>query len=377
MRWYKIFGITKRILISFFRDPKLLIIAILAPLILILVFSVTYRPEIGDIKIAIVDLEKSQSKQLNIVDSIEKLLKENIKKVNIVKYDSIENAKDAFKKNKIDSIIVFPEKLDETVFIKLSGIPIEKPAEVILYNDETDKLKSSIISEGLEKSIIILSQSFGIEPAFVVSKGLFFNRDISNQDFWNSAIISFSIFMLSLLFSLSLISSEKVDGLLQSIISSSMTSFEILTGYFIGYLFINFIQIVILLSVYIFFFKGILSISIFLVFIFMFLLSICGNLLGILLSNISASTVRSFQIAVIIMLISLLISGIFWPTSSLPFVGKILSYLFPTSFAIEAVRGIITKENSFLQIFPNFLILCFFCFLYYFLALLFIRKTVD
>jgi ABC-2 type transport system permease protein len=377
MRWYKIFGISQRILINFFRDPKLLIIAILAPLILILVFSVTYKPEIGDIKIAVVDLDKSLVRQLNIVASLENLLKENIKKANILKYNSLENAKDDFKKNKIDSIIVFPENLDETVFIKLSGIPVEKPAEVILYNDETDKLKSSIISEGLEKSIIKLSQSFGIEPALVASKGLFFNRNISNQDFWNSAIIGFSIFVLSLLFSLSLISNEKVTGLLQSIISCSMSPFEILTGYFIGYLFINFIQIVILLSIYIIIFKGILSISLLFILIFMLFLSISGNLLGILLGNISSSSIRSFQIAVIIMLISLLISGIFWPTSSLPLIGKILSYLFPTSFTIEAIRGIITKENGFLQVLPNFVVLCFFCLFYYFLAVLFIRKTVD
>lgn len=377
MRFYKIFGIIQRILINFFRDYKLMLITFLAPLIILLVFSITYKPDINDIKIGIIDLDIQNSSQLNISASLSQILKEYNKKISIIQYKNLEDAKKDFKNNKVDSIIVFPENLNETVYIKLSGVPIEKPAEVFLYVDESDKVKSSIISESLESSIIKFSQSFGIEPAFMLKKDSFFYKKADSQDFWNAAIIGFSIFVLSLIFSISLISNEKLNGLYESIISTHMTNFEILTGYFIGYLIINILQIIILLSIYIIFFKAIFSLSIFYIFLFMLLLSSSGTLLGIFLGNLTSSTTRSFQIAVIIILISLLISGIFWPTSSLPLSGKILSYLFPTSFAIEAIRGITIKQMSFIQLFPNFLILLVFSIIYYLIAAIFIRKTID
>jgi len=377
MRFYKIFGIIQRILINFFRDYKLMLITFLAPLIILLVFSITYKPDINDIKIGIIDLDIQNSSQLNISASLSQILKEYNKKISIIQYKNLEDAKKDFKNNKVDSIIVFPEEINETVYIKLSGVPIEKPAEVFLYVDESDKVKSSIISESLESSIIKFSQSFGIEPAFMLKKDSFFYKKADSQDFWNAAIIGFSIFVLSLIFSISLISNEKLNGLYESIISTHMTNFEILKGYFIGYLIINILQIIILLSIYIIFFKAIFSLSIFYIFLFMLLLSSSGTLLGILLGNLTSSTIRSFQIAVIIILISLLISGIFWPTSSLPLSGKILSYLFPTSFAIEAIRGITIKQMSFVQLFPNFLILLVFSIIYYLIAAIFIRKTID
>ena len=377
MRFYKIFGIIQRILINFFRDYKLMLITFLAPLIILLVFSITYKPDINDIKIGIIDLDIQNSSQLNISASLSQILKEYNKKISIIQYKNLEDAKKDFKNNKVDSIIVFPEEINETVYIKLSGVPIEKPAEVFLYVDESDKVKSSIISESLESSIIKFSQSFGIEPAFMLKKDSFFYKKADSQDFWNAAIIGFSIFVLSLIFSISLISNEKLNGLYESIISTHMTNFEILKGYFIGYLIINILQIIILLSIYIIFFKAIFSLSIFYIFLFMLLLSSSGTLLGILLGNLTSSTIRSFQIAVIIILISLLISGIFWSTSSLPLSGKILSYLFPTSFAIEAIRGITIKQMSFIQLFPNFLILLVFSIIYYLIAAIFIRKTID
>lgn len=376
MRFYKIFGIIQRILINFFRDYKLMLITFLAPLIILLVFSITYKPDINDIKIGIIDLDIQNSSQLNISASLSQILKEYNKKISIIQYKNLEDAKKDFKNNKVDSIIVFPENLNETVYIKLSGVPVEKPAEVFLYVDESDKVKSSIISESLESSINKFSQSFGIEPAFMLKKDSFYKK-ADSQDFWNAAIIGFSIFVLSLIFSISLISNEKLNGLYESIISTHMTNFEILTGYFIGYLIINILQIIILLSIYIIFFKAIFSLSILYIFLFMFLLSLSGTLLGIFLGNLTSSTIRSFQIAVIIILISLLISGIFWATSSLPLSGKILSYLFPTSFAIEAIRGITIKQMSFVQLFPNFLILLVFSIIYYLIAAIFIRKTID
>lgn len=377
MRWHKIISIPQRILLTFLRDPKFLILAILAPLIIILVFSVTYKPQVDIIKLAIVDLKDNQIEQINVSNSIQNMLVQNKEKISLFNYESVDKAKKDFKKGKLDGIITFPDNLDESVYIKLSGIPVENPAEIELYIDEADKLKSSIITAALESSIMKLSSSFGIEPAVIFSTKSFYEKTDSIQNSWIAAIIGFSIFALSIIFSISLISSEKANGLLESIISSSMNSFEILTGYFISYLFINIIQIIILLSLYLLFYKGILSISIIFIFIFMFLLSICGSLLGIILSISFSSLIRSFQLAVIIILVSLLISGVFWPISSLPIAGKILSYLFPTSFAIDAIRAISVKNYNFIDTIPQLIIMIVFFILYYILGVALVRKSTE
>ena len=377
MKWYKIFSIPARLFLTFTRDFKFLIIAIIAPLILLAVFSVSYKPETGKITLGLIDLTKEEISQIKVSNAIKKLLMDNIDNLKIIEFTSIEIAKEAFKKNRIDGLIVFPENLDEKVFLKISGIPLENPAEVTFYFDDTNKAKTSLIMAELESSVIKFSQTLGIEPAFLISKESFYLEKISEQNFWTAGIIGFSIFVLSLLFSISLISQEKNSGILETITSTSMTSFEIILGYFFGYLLIDFIQILILLFTYILFFKGILSISIIFIFIFMFLLSCCGSLLGIFISNLFTSTIRSFQFAVIIMLISLFISGIFWPTSTLPEAGKVISYIFPTSFAVEAIRSIVIKEINFTNLLPQFFILIGFSLLYCLLGILTVRRPIE
>ncbi|MFN3411268.1 MAG: ABC transporter permease [Exilispira sp.] len=377
MKWYKIFSLIERILLTAIRDHKFLFIVIISPFIILFVFSIVYKPEINEVNIAIVDLQVEKLKEINVLDSIVKYMNEKINKLNIVKFTSSDEANYYFKKGKIDAIMIFPENLDQSVYLKTLGVPIDNPAEIILITDETNKLLSSMIEAGLESSIIKLSQSFGIEPAVVYSKKPFYENKNSSNNYWAAAIISFSIFVLSLIFSISFFSNEKNSGILESILSSSMSSLQIITGYFISFIIINLFQILILLLTYILFFKGIISISFFYIFILMFLLSSAGTLLGILISCYFNSSIRSFQIAVIIILISLLLSGIFWPTSSLPATGKIISYIFPTTFTIESIVNILTKNFGFINILPTIFILLFFCIIYYFLAAILIRKISD
>ncbi|GEM_PF-1827611 len=376
MRWDKIFSIPERILITLKRDYKLLIIILISPLIILTVFSVSYKPDIGQIKIGFLESNYVKTEQIDIAQSIKVKLSENIKDLKIIEYSSFDKAKNDLKTGSIDGFIEFPADLNQFVFLKLSGMPLENPAQVKFYEDSSNKLKSTIILQKLENSVIQISQSFGIEPAFLISKQSIYSKNITQQDFWTAGIIGFSIFVLSLIFSISLTSLEKSSGIYETIISSSMSSFEILFGYFISYLFINFLQILILLLIYILFFKGIFSLSVVLIFVFMLILSACGSLLGILLSNLT-STIRSFQIAVLIMLISLFISGIFWPISTLPDIGKIISYLFPTSFAIDAIRSIVIRESNFINILPSFVFLLGFLLLYFFIGLISIRKSVK
>ncbi len=380
MGFYKIFSIPSTLFKTVIRDYKFLLIAFLAPIILLLVFSVSYKPEIGQIRIGIIDYDNKNNENIGELDislSIKKLLQENIKNVKIVDYQDFEIAEKDFNKDKIDGLILLPENLNQSVFLKLSGIPLENPSQLIFYKDESNKTKSSIIQAALENIVIEISKSFGIEPAFLIYEKSFYPEEITEEKIWTAGITGFSIFVLSLIFSISLIAIEKSNGIFDSIISSSMRSFEIVIGYFFGYLFINIIHILILLSTYLIFFKGILSILLFYIFIIMFLLSCCGSLLGIFLVGIFNSSIRSFQIAVIIILISLLISGIFWPVSNLPKTGKIISYFLPTSFGVESIKSIVLKGVNFSSFLHNFFILIGFSVLFFILNIFVIRKQID
>ena len=83
--------------------------------------------------------------------------------------------------------------------------------------------------------------------------------------------------------------------------------------------------------------------SILLAFAVTALLAIVSVSLGILLSSVARREIQAIQLVPFIVLPALLLSGIFLPVEAIPSWLKPATYIFPTTYAVEAIRSVLLR----------------------------------
>src|SRR5215510_2816219 len=76
----------------------------------------------------------------------------------------------------------------------------------------------------------------------------------------------------------------------------------------------------------------------------------CGLGLGLLVSTIAQTQVAAIQLAFLIMLPSVLLSGFVFPRSQMPFAVYLVTFAVPVTYFVEIVRGIVLRGADALDI---------------------------
>jgi len=78
----------------------------------------------------------------------------------------------------------------------------------------------------------------------------------------------------------------------------------------------------------------------------------CGLGLGLLVSTIAETQVSAIQLAFLIMLPSVLLSGFVFPRAQMPYPIYIASFAIPVTYFVEIVRGIVLRGADLRDILP-------------------------
>jgi ABC-2 type transport system permease protein len=91
------------------------------------------------------------------------------------------------------------------------------------------------------------------------------------------------------------------------------------------------------------------------------LLFLLGSLgMGLLISTVSQTQAQAMQLALFVMLPSLLLSGFMYPRETMPPVIQALSLLTPMTYYLQILRGIMLKGVGLEVLWPNVLPLALF-----------------
>jgi ABC-2 type transport system permease protein len=136
---------------------------------------------------------------------------------------------------------------------------------------------------------------------------------------------------------------ERERGTIEQLIMTPVTSFELIAGKLIPYVFIGFFDLVmVLLLGYLIFgmtVQGSLALLIFLGTMFL----ICALAMGMLISAVSKTQLQAMQMAVLFILPSVLLSGFMFPREAMPKLIYAISCTFPITYFLEILRGIMVK----------------------------------
>jgi ABC-2 type transport system permease protein len=372
----RIKALTKKEFIQIIRDPRSLSMAILIPIILLVLFGYALTLDVDNVHVAVWDRDKSQVSS----DFIRNFGSSKYFKV-IGYYNSYEKLSSLIDENKALMVMVISED-----FSKL--ISSNKPAPVQLLIDGSDS-STATIALGYANSIVLryniqfVTEAFsktniGIPVPIDLRSRVWFNEELKSKNYIVPGLIAVIIMVIAALLTSLTIAREWERGTMEQLISTPVTTNELIIGKFLPYFVIGLLDLTIAVGMGQFMFhvpfRGNL--------IFLFGTSglfLCGSLmLGMFISAIAKNQLMASQMAMLATFLpGFLLSGFAYPINNMPVVIRAITYVVPARYFIIILRGIYLKGAGIKVLWPDVLFLLIFTFVMVALASVrFKRKVV-
>jgi ABC-2 type transport system permease protein len=157
---------------------------------------------------------------------------------------------------------------------------------------------------------------------------------------------------------------EREYGTLEQLIVTPLTPSEIMLGKLAPYLGVAFIQITSVLVMGHLLFHVPIRGSLLLIYVTSFLFVVASLGLGLFISTLATAQAAAMQIAFLILLPNVLLSGFMFPREAMPPVAAQIGLLLPLTYYLEIMRGIILKGNGLAELWRQSLALVGFAVLF-------------
>jgi ABC-2 type transport system permease protein len=206
---------------------------------------------------------------------------------------------------------------------------------------------------------------------------VWYNPDMSSIKFNVPGLIGVILQTVTLMLTSFSIVREREKGTLEQLIVTPISKMELMIGKIIPYVIIGFIDIVLALALSVFWFRVSVAGSILLLLFFsvIFLFSALG--VGLLISTVSKSQLQAMQLSMFMIMPNILLSGYMFPREAMPKIIQVISNIFPLTYFIKVLRGIILKGNGFSSLKVEFLILVIFGMAVLSMATVKFKKRID
>jgi ABC-2 type transport system permease protein len=170
---------------------------------------------------------------------------------------------------------------------------------------------------------------------------------------------------------------ERERGTIEQLIVTPIRSWELIVAKIIPYILVSFANTILIMAVGTFLFGVPLRGSLMLLFslVGLYLLPTLG--LGLLISTAARTQQQAQLMTMPIMLPSMMLSGVFFPTTSLPLFLQVVGKLLPLTYFVIILRSIVIKGVGLNMIMPEVIALTIFAILLLGLAARRFQKTLD
>lgn len=259
-----------------------------------------------------------------------------------------------------------------------------KTAQIQLIVDGSDPTTAQTILssagsvvQSMSVKIIGISSSNTMPQPLDLRSRVWYNADMSSINFNVPGLIGVILQTVTLMLTSFSIVREREKGTMEQLIVTPISKMELMVGKIIPYVIIGFIDIVLALVLSIFWFKVPVagSIALLLFFSVIFLFSALG--IGLLISTVSKSQLQAMQLSMFMIMPNILLSGYMFPREAMPKIIQVISNVFPLTYFIKVLRGIILKGNEFSSLKNEFIILTVFGVAVLSIATFKFKKKID
>ena len=158
---------------------------------------------------------------------------------------------------------------------------------------------------------------------------------------------------------------EREQGTLEQLIVTPVTRGEIMIGKIAPYVLVGYVQLTAVLTLGHFIFQMPVRGSLLVVYAVTFLFITANLGLGLFISTLAKTQAQSMQGSYFFFLPNVLLSGFMFPREGMPHVAREIGLLFPLTYYIQILRGVVLKGANFLDVLPQTLMLLLLAFVFF------------
>lgn len=322
------------------RDPSTIMISVILPVLLLFLYGYGVSLDLNHLRIGLV-LEDTNPDARSLAESF-----------TASRYFDVTIGRDRremlqpLQEGKIRGFVVIPSYFSE--FRKLPDV--KAPIQAIADGSETNTANffqyyvqgafANWLSQEVKDSRLQGLPLIELEPR------VWYNEQLESRYFLLSGSLAIIMTLIGTLLTALVISREWERGTMEALISTPVTSFEIIAGKVIPYFFLGLISMTICVIVSVFFFglpfRG--SSLMLLISSSAFLFSALG--LGLMISTLSRNQTLSYQIALVAgFLPAFILSGFLFEIFSMPRWIQFLTYFLPARYFVQSLQTLFLVGN--------------------------------
>ena len=328
------------------RDARSLILSLIAPALLVVLFGYALNMDVKHVSMTVMDQDRTAfSRQM-------------IEKFSHTEYLQIQSYAKTYKE--IDKLLNSGEASLALVIPPdfTRGVKAGRKAKLQLLVDGSDSMSSTVAAGYVQAILMEFNldvQMKGLNRAGIsklrlpldVRSRVWYNEELQSKNLIIPGIIVIILAIISALITSLTISREWERGTMETLITTPVRPFEVMTGKLIPYLIIGTFDVVMTFLVGYFFFDIYLRGSFIELLMLSVLFLIGTSTLGILISSVTKVQVLSIQAAMVVTYLpSFILSGFIFPIKNMPMVIQAITYLIPAKYMITIIKGIVLKGTA-------------------------------
>jgi len=256
----------------------------------------------------------------------------------------------------------------------LAGIGIIDNATVALYLDGTKPVNEASVLAALQGA---LQSAVGGGGVALDKQFAFGNLEYSGLDVSIPSVIAFVLTFLVLLISLIIITRESTSGVLARLYTTPLSALERLLGYSIALLLLGIVMVCVILGIGIGVFGVAVQGNLALLFFGAVLYALAHIFLAVFLSNFAKNELQAVQMAPLIALPSMALSGMLIPINAFPDWVQTISKFVPMYYGNRVFEGIMLKGYDIGNLAPEFAIIGGIALLFFMLAVMTVKDKIP
>ena len=349
--------------------------AIIIPILLLVLFGYALTLDVDNVRMAVWDRDKSQVSS----DFIRNFGSSRYFKI-IGYYDNYDELLTLIDRNTALMVMVIPENFSEL-------IRSNQPAPIQLLIDGSNS-STATIALGYASSIVshyniqfvtkALSKiNIKMPTPIDLRSRVWFNEELKSKNYIVPGLIAVIIMVIAALLTSLTIAREWEKGTMEQLISTPITTNELIVGKFLPYFVIGLLDLTIAVGMGQFMFHVPFRGNLILLFVTSGLF-LCGALmLGMFISSIAKNQLMASQMAMLATFLpGFLLSGFAYPINNMPMVIRAITHAVPARYFIKILRGIYLKGVGIKVLWPDVLFLFVFTFVMVTLASVKFKRKV-
>jgi len=369
-------AIIKKELLQLRRDPRLIGLIIVMPLVMVILFGIALKLEPKNTKMAYYDGSPS--------------IFTNLIKTGLWSDGYFELYKVASEQEIIDEIRSgrakaglyigneFSEQLSENQQPKITfyvdgTMPSLTTAMKYHSGSATDEgVTNDMYFSDEDSDSIVIAQ----EP-FIMDTVILFNPDEKETWFFLPGVIGVLIMQIALILTGITVVREKEKRTLEQLLVTPLSKSTFIFGKIIPYVAIGLIDFYFILGAGWVLFALPQPSSHLLLFVLAFTFVAIMISLGLLISLIAKTQQQAMFIAIFIIVPSILLSGFIFPLEAIPESVRPICYVIPFTYFVEIIRGLLIKQTEFIDLIPAYLSLFSFVLVFIAASILKFKKSIS